>query len=362
MSKLGYPSINIIFKQKAAEAIQSGDTGIVGLAVRNGTLTNIEHYTIKSPSDIPSSISETNKNYVLQALNGSPAKVELIVAPNDTLIDDMLNALEAVKFNVGAFPGVDELDIDAIATWTKNVRDNKNKKIMMVLPHVAGDHEGIVNFTTDDIEVDGKIYNANEYTARIAGIIAGLPLTVAPTFQVLSEVLDVPRLTEKEASEKIGNGELILYFDGEKVKIARGVTSLTSITEDKGNDWKKIKLVRTYDLIYDDLTRTIEDNYIGKKQNSYTNKLLLISAINAYFETLEAAGILDDSEYNGSEIDIDAQRTFLKAIGYETQDGRTVEDMSEQEIKEANTKDKVFIKARIRALDAIEDFDMKINI
>lgn len=38
-------------------------------------------------------------------------------------------------------------------------------------------------------------------------------------------------------------GKLVVVFDGEKYKLGRGVTSLTSITEERPEDLKKIKIV-----------------------------------------------------------------------------------------------------------------------
>ncbi|MCL6625521.1 MAG: hypothetical protein K6T68_02905 [Alicyclobacillus shizuokensis] len=205
------------------------------------------------------------------------------------------------------------------------------------------------------VKVGSNTYTASQYSARIAGLIAGLPLTVAPTYQVLTEVDDVPHLTKSQADTKIDAGKLILYHDGSKVKIARGVTSLVTTTETKGADWKKIKIVRILDMIYHDVKDTIEDVYIGKYQNSYENKLLLIAAINAYYEVLEQERVLDPGK-NKCEIDVAAQKTYLRSIG------EPVDTMTVQQIKEANTRDKVFLVSTVRPLDAIEDVQLVVNL
>ena len=51
-----------------------------------------------------------------------------------------------------------------------------------------------------------------------------------------------------------------------------------------------------------------------------------------------------------------AQENYLISIGIKT------DDMSEDDIKNANTGDKVFLVASISILDAIEDIDLKITI
>lgn len=357
------PSVNIIFQSKAIAAMQRGAVGVTAIVLKDLSVTAVTEYSLLDVTDIPTTLSDTNQEYLTQAFEGTPKQVKAVVIPSsDEDYTAALNYLETVKWNIGAIPGIDSDDTSTVASWAKSMRDSYNKKIMVVLPDQASDHEGVINFVVEDGgEVDGTVtvgedtYTASEYTARIAGLIAGLPLTVAPTFQVLTEVDDVPHLTRLEADTKIDAGKLIPYHDGEKVKIARGVTSLVTTTDTKGADWKKIKLVRILDMMYHDIKDTIEDVYIGKYQNSYENKLLLTAAINAYYETLELERVLDPGK-NLCEIDLPAQKVYLKSIGED------VDNMSEQEIKEANTDDKVFLVSTVRPLDAIEDVKLVVNL
>lgn len=360
---MGLPSVNIVFQSKAIKAIQRGAVGTLALVLKDTSVTALTQYILTDVADIPNALSSTNQAYLEQAFMGTPKEIKAIVIPSSASdYDDVLNYLETIKFNVLAIPGIADADVTTVATWVKSMRDTKERKIIAVLPDEAADHEGIVNFCVEDgtgaagvITVGSKTYTASEYSARIAGLIAGLPLTVAPTYQVLPEVTDVPHLTKSEADEKIDDGKFILYHDGEKVKVARGVTSLVTTTETKGTDWKKIKLVRILDMIYTDIKATIEDEYIGKVQNSYENKLLLCAAINAYFEVLELERVLDPGK-NRCEINIAAQKAYLKSIGED------VDNMTEQEIKEANTRDQVFLLATVRPLDAIEDVQLVVNL
>lgn len=371
---MGLPQINIIFKSKAIKAIQQGAVGIVALVLKDESVEELTHLKILDVADIPDTLSETNIEYLNQCFMGTPKEVNAVVIPDSSSgsegedgspgsssstdaanYNEALNYLETIQWNIGAIPGIASGDAATVASWVKSMRDNKDRKVLFVLPNTAADHEGVINFTTSDIVVGENTYTASEYTARIAGLIAGLSLRVAPTYQVLPEVDDVPKLTRTEADAKIDDGEFILYHDGEKVKVGRGVTSLVTTTEDKGEVWKKIKLVRIYDKVYTDIRGTFEDEYIGKVQNSYENKLLLCAAVNAYYEVLEQEGLLDPGK-SRLDINVAAQKTYLKSIG------EPVDDWNEQQIKEANTRDKVFVAGPMRALDAIEDIAMVINL
>ena len=88
--------------------------------------------------------------------------------------------------------------------------------------------------------------------------------------------------------------------------------------------------------------------------NNYDNKCVLITAISSYFEELAKEQLIE-KDFK-VEIDIDKQVKYLKSIGVDTS------EMNEQEIKEANTKDKVFLIANIKLVDAMEEISLEINL
>ena len=356
---MGLPRIDIVFKTLGSTAIKRGERGIVALILK-GTVPEKNPIVISGINEIPATLSDTNKEQIELALKGgvnAPKKVIAYVLPvESTEYKEAMEYLETIKWNYLAIPEIDELDVDKIATWIKRLRDNKDMGVKAVLPLSKADHEGVINFATDDIKVGDKTYKAAEYCSRIAGIAAGCPLTMSLTYQVLPEIDDVPHLTTEQFDNAINEGKLVLMHDGEKVKIARGVNSLTTTKAGKGEDFKKILIVEKMDMWKDDVKRTVADSYLGKYPNSYDNKCLLITAIQAYNDALAMEGILDSSlpEYNKVFVDIESQGNYLKSINVD------IEGMGEQDIKQANTKDNVFIGSNIKFTDAMEDF--KINV
>lgn len=362
---MGLPSINITFRELGITAIQRGQRGIVALILR-GTVPEPDKnpVIITSPADIPENMSQANKKQVNLALMGyqrPPKKVIAYMIGAEDDYTEAMNYLETVKWDYLAIPEIQPEETTVVANWIKQLRDNKKIKVKAVLPNTPADHEGIINVTADEMDDGTAIYGPAEYCSRFAGIFAGTPLTMAATFAPLPELIDCKKLIKDELDQAIDRGELQLYNDGEKIKVARAVNSLVTTTQEKGESFKKIKIIDVMDMIHDDIKKTAEDNYLGKYANSYDNKCLLISAIQGYFDQLELDGILDRGQ-NFVRIDIAAQANYLKSIGYKTPDGRTVDEMNEQEIKEANTKDKVFLTANIKILDAIEDIELPITI
>lgn len=358
---MGLPRIEVIFRSLAASAIERGTRGTVALILKDDAIVE-NPITMYGINDIPEDLSETNIEQIKLAFRGgvkAPKKIIAYVLPTEsTDYKEAMNYLETVKWDYLAVPEIADLAVTDVASWIKGLRDNKDMGVKAVLPNCNADNEGVINFATDDIKVGDRTFSAAEYCSRIAGMAAGCPLTMSLTYQVLTEVDDVPHLTTEEFDEAIDAGKLVLMHDGEKVKIARGVNSLTTTSKEKGEDWKKILIIDKMDLWKDDVKRTIADKYLGKYANTYDNKMLLVSAIQAYNDEWELEGLLDDSlpDYNQVFIDIARQKIFLKGIG------ENVEEMDEQEIKKANTKDKVFIGTNLKFTDAMEDFFINVAI
>lgn len=352
------PSINIIFKEAGITAIKRGERGVVALILKDTIGAGVTNpIPIYSSEDIPDSLSDTSKEQINLALIGyqnAPKKV-LAYINSATDYKDAQKYLETVKWDYIAVPDIADADIAAFATWIKGLRDNKDIKVKAVLPNCAADHEGIINFAVQNIKTQNKTYSTKGYCSRIAGLLAGTPLNISATYAPLGEVLDCDHMTKDECNTAIDSGKFILISDGSKVKVGRAINSFVTTTKDKGEDFKKIKIIDIMDQIHDDIKKVADDNYIGKVSNSYDSKCLLTTSIGGYFEELELEELLDKDK-NKVSIDLESQKAYLQSIGVD------ISSMKEIDIKQANTKDKVFLAANIKILDAIEDISFNVSI
>ena len=184
-------------------------------------------------------------------------------------------------------------------------------------------------------------------------------MTISATYAPLPEVVDCDKYDLDENDEKVNKGEFFIWYDGTKYKMSRGVNSLVTTTQGKQEGYQTIKIVDVMDMIYDDIRTTAQDSYIGKYTNDYDNKCLLITAITGYLKQLEAERILQ-RDYSKVEIDVEAVKNYQLSNGYYTQE--ELAEMSDLEIKKLDTKKKVFLKGRIKILDAMEDIILPFDI
>lgn len=366
----GMPSINIKFTELAASAIKRGDRGIIAMIIKESSVPTTNPVVCASVADIPNALSAANKKQLEFALTGyvnTPKKVIAYVIPatvttgtgndavttDNTDYTDALNYFKTIQWNYLVVPTVTtDAQTSTVANYIKTERTN-NKLVKAVLPNVSGDHEGIINYTTTGVKIDDTTYTAEQFCARIAGIIAGTPLKMSATYAPIPEASDCTRLTKSEMDTAVAAGKFFVWWDGEKVKTSRAVNSLTTLTSEKNTQFQKIKIVEAMDMITDDIRKTCEDDYIGKFPNTYDNKQLLLGAINAYFDQLIIDGVIDRYSI---DIDIAANRTYLAGKGVD------VSEMTDEEIKMANTGSNVYLAGTVGMLDVIEDIKLELNI
>ena len=349
---MGLPIIDISFKQLAKSVAVRSQRGIVALILKDTTKASL---TVFDEGDIPSDLTEDNQGLIKDVLKGSPNKIELYVLGEEGEIAEALTYFEGVEFNLMCMPSAETDDVTAIKTFIKKMNDVVKYKCDAILANEKADSEAIINYTAKNIVVGGESVTTANHTARIAGLIEGTPLHQSITFATLSDVESIENLTKEQADTRIDAGELILVREMGKVRVARGVNSLTTLTDTKGNAFQKIKLRKTLNLIHNDLRRVIVEKYIGKVPNNYDNKCILITEIKNYLDELATEQLIE--KVNTVGIDLIAQKKWLK-----DNTNLDVNVMSEQEIKEANTQSNVFIAISLKVVDAMEDIVIGISI
>lgn len=357
---MGLPVMNVVFRAAALNTIRRSDRGVVGMIVKDTAVPDTNPVIVYREKDIPDTLSADNQEQIKLALKGyvnAPSKIVVYVLASTSENYDLALeyfALKKVAWLCCPTVATDEME-DAVVEWVKDQRENRNK-VKAVLPETLADCEGVVNFATTSIPVGEDTYTAEDYCSRIAGLLAGTPSKMGATYAVLDEVAAFK--TDKDAIDTaIDAGKFMLFYDGEKVKVARAVNSLSTVNEGKSEAWKKIKVVETMDMIHDDLVLLTEDNYIGKYVNTYDNKCLLLSAIKEYLKEIARAGLIEDYTV---DLDVDAIRDYIVKNKGVSRD--TAESMKDEEVKKQYTDEKVFLSASATIVDVMEDITLNITV
>lgn len=355
---MGLPRINIIFTETASTFEARAATGVVALIIKDTIEAVQGSHVLTSVADIPADMTGSNKAYLERAFIGGtnkPSKLLCYVLPETA--EDLSEAtawLSRQTFDwLAGPPDMTTAECTELSTWLTAQRTN-GRRYKAVLPDTAANKWYIVNFTSDGIKAGSETFTTAQFCSRIAGLLAGTDLSGSVTYAVLPEVTGIAELSREDLNKAIDAGEMVLFSDGRSVKVGRGVTSLTTPAVGDCSDYKKVKVVETVDRISGDLDEILSSSYIGRYANSYDSRLVLMTAIKGYFLTLEATGVLRA----GSTVDIDmeAVTAWLKSHGVDTS------EMTEQQIRESDTGEEVFLAANIKIYGALEDINLKILI
>ena len=149
---LGLPNFNFIFQSKGISAIERSARGIVAVILNDDTEGEEQNVYNKVDDVDFTQWTEDNYNYLKLIYEGAPSKViAMRVATNVESYNAVLKKLKDLKWNYLCIPGIKAADTTMIGAWIKQYRNDEKKTFKVILPHYAGDHEGIINFTTETL-------------------------------------------------------------------------------------------------------------------------------------------------------------------------------------------------------------------
>lgn len=352
MADLGMPTLTITIK-KAAETVATRlKNGVAAVIVRDAGVT-AGLYVLGAEEDLPTGLGAAVEAYVRRAFLGGenrPQKVLLVViGAEDDLVTKGCAALATSDFDYLAAPSdVEEAEMTALVTWLDGVRE-KYCIGKAVLPDHAADNMAVIDFSASGIVSGGETFTGADYCSRIAGLLAGTDISDSATSAPLEEVTAVDEVADYDAA--VAAGKLILYHDGRKVRLGRAVNSLTTVPQDQSEALKKIKIVEAVDLIRQQSKVIIDEQFRGKG-NSYDTKQLIISTLYEFLVQLEKETVIQTGT-SYVELNLQKQRAWLKDQGVD------VADMTDEEILQADTGSKVFVRMGGNILDGMEDFDLE---
>ena len=352
---MGMSKITVNFRIAGENTVERNSRGVIFMILRGNVPAN-NPLTITEEGEIPASVSKDNTKYIKMALKGAvtaPKKVIAYFIGLEAEIDGALSYAATHYIDWLCMPSAqtDGLN-EKIKEWIIAQKEFGNE-VRAVLANTQADNAYIVNFVTDSVITADGTFTAEQFTPRIAGIIAGTPLSRSVTHTVIEEATDCTRLTREQMNTLVDEGKMFVFFDGEKVKLSRGVNSLQTLTADKNAQFKKIKQTEAMIKIKSELKKLGEDEYIGKFANTYSNRCILLTAIGEYLEGCVSDGLISSHEESFDVLAIKNAMNTAK-IDYT--------DMTDEEIIAYDFGTEVFIKARIRMLDAIEDITISILI
>ena len=278
--------------------------------------------------------------------------IRVIQSGEDT--SKVLKDLEMRKFNWLAYPKASETEDQTVVNWVKQQFGNTGV-IGKTVKYVSSfadktDHVAIVELANGGTykSIYGD-FTAQEYTAAIAGLIAGMPLNRSADNYTMSDLKSV-----EDYEPKLG--KFSLYNDEEVVKVNYGVNSKTTFDSTWKKDTRKIKVVEGMCFIVDDIRDTFKNYWLGKYINDYDNKMNFCSNITKVYFKEMAPNVLNGDYDNKVEIDIEAHKKVIIA------DGLEVSSMTDLEILQYPTGEDVYLTGDVRFVDTMASLSLTMTM
>jgi len=360
---MGQPSIDITFIQKAVTAITRSERGVACVVVYDDTQPTAGYYTYKYATDVPSDrYTAENRAAIARCWLCAVNKVIVVNVPTEAEFSAVTAILETIKYNYVCVVN-DSVQQELVSYLvSKNANSHGKKYIGVVTGVTTADSKYIINVknaSVHDVDTDADVPMV-QYLPRLTSVLANLPMNRSITYYELEDIDNVDLSfinVETTIDSVVDAGNLVLWMDEDKVKVGRGVNTLTTVTATDTADMKKIIIVEAMNLILEDIYTTFKDYYIGKYKNSYDNQCLFISAVNTYFRALAREEILDPEYDNHSYVDVEAQREAWLAIGK-----TAAADWTEAQVKKMTFKSYIYLAGQVKILDAIEDLKFVITM
>ena len=224
---------------------------------------------------------------------------------------DAIKALEPYEFNVLAVYTSVTSDITTYTNVVKTWRES-GKKCQAVIyggdivngeSVMSPDHEGIINVvsTVSDSGAEG-----HELVAWVAGAEAGCAINESCTNMIYDGEYTVTcnhtqaQLENciKKPSEGTGGGQFVFHLVYGDVRVLEDINSLTTLTEDKGDDFRYNQTIRVIDQIANDIAKLFNVKYLGKIPNNASGRVSLWGDIVAHHRQLETIQAIENFDAN----------------------------------------------------------------
>ena len=205
---------------------------------------------------------------------------------------EVINAFEPYEFNVlCAYTDSDD-DVTAYINGVKTWRDEMGKKCQLVVYNTTNvDHEGVINVVST---VSNEGADPYALTAWVAGAEAGCKVNESCTNKLYNgEYTIVTDKTQKQLEDCIKNGQIAFHLVYGDIRLLEDINTLTTVTVDKGEDFKSNQTIRVVDQIANDIAKLFNTKYLGRIPNNASGRVSLWADIVAQHRELEKIAAIE---------------------------------------------------------------------
>jgi hypothetical protein len=158
----------------------------------------------------------------------------------------------------------------------------------------TGNHEGVVMVFPGIVdEVSGDSLSGAESAARVAGMIGLGSFNSSITKHPTGAAEVTARLTNADIKTGLAAGLCILTVQAGSAVVESGINTLTTFTQTKSRDFRKIRVVRALDAVAETINTALNSSVIGYVNNDQDGQLYTMGLIRSALDVFRAAGAIE---------------------------------------------------------------------
>lgn len=235
---------------------------------------------------------------------------------------DFLTAIEPYAFDILIYDGTDKSVANSMVTFIRRIADENGQYAQLVAANLTNpDSRYVINVSSGVIMDDGTVFEPAQTCWWVGGAEAGARYNDSLTNAVYPGAVGVqPLQTNGEKIAAVSAGNLLMFVDGDAVRVVQDINSLVTYTPDIGKVYHKNRVMRLCNTIANDIYAQFMQNFIGIVNNNEVGRSRFKSAIVGYLLDIQGAeGIQnfspDDVEVlPGNEIDAVVINLAIQAV------------------------------------------------
>lgn len=183
-----------------------------------------------------------------------------------------------------------------VKTFIEGLRENLGLKVQAVVyDYSDANYEGIISVDQGYMLGDEEV-PVESFIAYVAGVSAGASITQSNTYHVVPGATSIIGAKSPEEIEVgLQAGKMMLsYRQDRTVVIEKDINTLHSYSADRNYAFSKNRVIRCLDDISSSITRTFENTFIGKVDNTENGRTLFKGAVLGYLNSLQDQGAIQN--------------------------------------------------------------------
>lgn len=267
----------------------------------------MDSQTVSTAEELLENDFVTFTEEALSATAGEPLTGGTDKEPEKSDYEAFLHAVEPYTFQTLGCASEDSEINELFVSFTRRMREESGVKFQTVLYRTVADYEGVISVENEAEE------DAPALVYWMTGAAAGCAVNASCSNKIYDgEYTVLADYTQAELEEGLKAGKLMFHRAGGQVRVLSDVNTLTTFTNERGEDFALNQTVRVLDQIANDVAVLFCTRYLGQIPNDEAGRISLWNDIVKHHQELERQRAIEN--FSPEDVQVSAGQTKRSVV------------------------------------------------